>query len=60
MCRADGRHHRPQRLILTDMKFCLQHRDDKLAGPKVIMDQNDFVEMGAINLYLGSDAGFGD
>jgi hypothetical protein len=55
-----GGHHHPQGLILAHAKFCLQNHDDELAGRKVVIDQNDFVETGPFDLYLIFDVGLGD
>jgi hypothetical protein len=41
-------------------KFGLQNRDDELAGRKVVIDQNDFVEARAFDPYLVFSDGLGD
>jgi hypothetical protein len=55
-----GGHHHSQSLILAHVKFYLQDRDDEIAGRKVVIDQNDFVETRAFDLYLILGIGFGD
>jgi hypothetical protein len=46
-------------LILAHAKFRLQNHDDELAGRKVVIDQNDFVETETFGLYLIFDRGRG-
>lgn len=47
-----GGHHHSHGLILARVKFRLQDRDDEIAGRKVVIDQNDFVETRLFDLYL--------
>lgn len=53
-------HHHAQGLTLAQAKFRLQNQNDECAGRKVVIDQNDLVEMRAFDLYLLFDFGLGD
>ncbi len=55
-----GGHHNAQGLILAYAKFGFQNRDDERTGRKIVIDQHDFMEARAFDLYLILDGGFSD
>lgn len=50
-------HHHPQRLTLAHAKLRPQNRNDELAGCKIIIDQDDFMQTRPFDLYLILDLG---
>jgi hypothetical protein len=52
-------HHHPHSLIFAHAKFCLQNRDDELAGREIIIDQDDLMQTRSFDFYLILDLGLG-